>query len=87
MSEGTITKGQNSQRIILGRVQQRYTTVAESRFRNIYRPAAHPVGLWNGGDVSDFLPHSRLDTGEWLHGRSCQQERGDTQRLQCCILV
>ena len=63
------------------------TTVAESRFRNIYRPAAHPVGLWNGGDVSDFLPHSRLDTGEWLHGRSCQQERGDTQRLQCCILV
>lgn len=39
------------------------------------------------GMLAIFSLIAGLDTGEWLHGRSCQQERGDTQRLQCCILV
>ena len=36
---------------------------------------------------SDYGMVGMLAIFSLIAGRSCQQERGDTQRLQCCILV
>ncbi len=82
-----ITQRKNSQRPLLGRIQQRYTAVVESRFRNSPCPIAGCFGLWYGRDAYHLLRHCRRLAGRWFHLCTDQPEGDFAQGLQRRVLV
>ena len=83
----TSLKEKNSQRPLLGRIQQRHTAVVKSGIRNSPCPSAGCFGLWYGRDAYHLLRHCRRLAGGWVHFGTDQPEGDFAQGLQRRVLV
>ena len=60
------TQGENSQRTLLGCIEQWYNATAEYCNWNLFGTSAHTNRLWIGGNVGCFYSDCRSIAGKWI---------------------